>query len=41
VTGRVLWDVSLDPDAVITEFLAGYFGEASTRAVCHSLSTIG
>ena len=26
VMGRMLWNVTLDPDAVITEFLAGYFG---------------
>lgn len=29
VMGRMLWNVTLDPDAVITEFLAGYFGPAA------------
>lgn len=29
VIGRLLWDVSLDPKGVITEFLEGYFGAAA------------
>eukprot|EP01052_Picozoa_sp_SAG31_P026716 SAG31_NODE_2443_length_5682_cov_3.662428_3_plen_155_part_00 len=29
VMGRMLWDVALDPDDLITEFLEGYFGPAA------------
>ena len=29
VMGRMLWNVTLDPDDVISEFLAGYFGPAA------------
>ena len=27
--GKMLWDPTLDPEALIQQFLAGYFGEAA------------
>ena len=29
VMGRMLWNVTLNPDDVISEFLTGYFGPAA------------
>jgi hypothetical protein len=38
VMGRMLWDVTLNPDALISEFLDGYFGTEAAPFVRLSVS---
>jgi hypothetical protein len=34
VMAELLWDPTLDPDALIAEFIVGYYGEACTVTMC-------
>ena len=40
VIGRMLWDVTLDPDTLIAEFVEGYFGTAASPFVWLYLDTV-